>query len=155
MQKVNFLCTLLSIVFFALLSFQTDAQINSNEDESLEKLRRQIDSLYQSKIEADGPGAALLISYGERRLISKGFGLRDLESKEPITSHTNLRLGSVSKQFTDLAILNLIEDGLLSLKDTVGRILPVKIFSEITIEQLMHHTSGLALIKVLCSKEKP
>ncbi len=57
----------------------------------------------------DDPGAAVLIAYNNEKLISKGFGLRDLERDEPITPSSNLRIGSVSKQFTVLAILELVK----------------------------------------------
>ena len=68
----------------------------------LEKLQISIDSLFESKIAKNEPVAAVLVSYGGEMIIGKGYGLRDLESKQPITTSTNMRMASVSKQFTAL-----------------------------------------------------
>ncbi|GAA4308113.1 serine hydrolase domain-containing protein [Pontixanthobacter gangjinensis] len=103
-----------------------------------------MDSLFNSKISSDGPGAGILIRYDGQEIISKGYGLRDLETGEKIGPETNFRLGSVSKQFTALAALSLVEEGKLRLEDTVGNILQVPALSQISVAQLIHHTSGLA-----------
>lgn len=111
---------------------------------SVEIFQKKIDSLFNSEIESDGPGAALLISYGNKAIVSKGYGLRDLETKEPISPNTNMRMASVSKQFTALTILNLVDKGMLSLSDSVGKYLPYEVFAGISVEHLLNHTSGIA-----------
>ena len=73
-------------------------------------MRTSIDSLFNSNIKENEPGAALLVSYNGQMIIGKGFGLRDLGTKEPITKSTNMRMGSVSKQFTALTILKLVDE---------------------------------------------
>jgi CubicO group peptidase (beta-lactamase class C family) len=110
----------------------------------LEKLQARVDSLFNSKIGAYEPGAAIGIAYGQEMIFGKGYGLRDLESKEPITITTNMRMASVSKQFTALCILSLIDKGLLSLNDTISTFWSLPVFRDITVEQLLNHTSGLA-----------
>jgi len=77
-------------------------------------------------------------------LIGKGYGLRDLKTKEPITPSTNMELASVSKQFTALSILSLVDKGQLSLSDSVYDLFPYPTFKDVTVEQLINHTSGLA-----------
>ncbi|MEP1093773.1 MAG: serine hydrolase domain-containing protein [Cyclobacteriaceae bacterium] len=116
----------------------------SEKATSVEALQMRIDSLFNSEIQSDGPGAALLISYDNKPIISKGYGLKDLETREPISSGTNMRMASVSKQFTALAVLNLVDKGLLSIDDPVSEYLPYPVFEEITIEHLLNHTSGIA-----------
>lgn len=112
--------------------------------QNLDYLKEQVDSLFNSNINAMGPGAAVLVSYDGEMLIGKGYGLRNLETKEPITKNTNMRMASVSKQFTDLSLLTLVDKGLLSLNDTVYKFWPYAVFKNITVQQLINHTSGIA-----------
>ena len=111
---------------------------------ALYKLQMSIDSLFNANIEENDPGAGLLIAYGGEMLIGKGYGLRDLENKKPVTTNTNFRMASISKQFTALCILNLIDQELLSLDDPIDKFWPYPVFKNITVEHLMNHTSGLA-----------
>jgi len=110
----------------------------------LEELQTRIDSLFNSQIDENEPGAAVLVSYDGEMIIGKGYGLRDLESKQPITTSTNMRMASVSKQFTALTLLSLVDNGKLSLSDSVYGIFQNETFKDVTIEQLINHTSGLA-----------
>ncbi len=110
----------------------------------LEQLEASIDSLFNAEIGENEPGAAILISYRGEKLINKGFGLADVKNKEPITPKTNMRTGSVGKQFTALSILSLVDKGLLSLNDSLNKFWPYDVFKNITVEQLINHTSGLA-----------
>ncbi len=114
------------------------------QKQELEHLKAQVDSLFNTHINLNEPGAALLVSYDGKMLIGKGYGLRDLETKERITKNTNMRMASVSKQFTDLSILTLVDQGLLSLHDTVYKFWPYEVFKNITVTQLINHTSGIA-----------
>lgn len=114
------------------------------QKQDLEHLKAQIDSLFNEQIDSNAPGAALLVSYNGKMLIGKGYGLRDLETKERITKNTNMRMASVSKQFTDLSLLTLVDKGLLSLNDTVFKFWPYPVFKNITVTQLINHTSGIA-----------
>lgn len=114
------------------------------ENNGPQRLQEQVDSLVATVVKENEPGAAILISYNGEKVVSKGYGLRNLETGEPITSSTNMRMGSVSKQFTALAVLALIEEGKLKLQDSIYNIYPFEGFKGVTIEQLLHHTSGLA-----------
>jgi len=115
------------------------------KDTELEQLHTSIDSLFNSNIEENEPGAALLVSYDGQMIIGKGYGMRDLTENQPITKSTNMRMASVSKQFTALTILKLVDEGKISLNDSVYSIFPVETFMDgTTIEQLINHTSGEA-----------
>ena len=138
----KFQCGMVLLCLFPISLFAQSSQ--SLNQEELKSFRDQVDSLFNAHIQRDGPGAGLLISYKDQKLVSKGYGLRNLESGEPITPSTNFRMGSVSKQFTALAVLSLIEEGKISLQDTVGNILPAKVLSDVTVEQFIYHTSGIA-----------
>jgi N-acyl-D-aspartate/D-glutamate deacylase len=74
-----------------------------------------------------------------------GYGLADLERREPITSQTTFDLASVSKQFTAAAVLILAERGELELDDPMVEHLPelARFGDRITLRHLLTHTSGL------------
>jgi CubicO group peptidase (beta-lactamase class C family) len=93
----------------------------------------------------DAPGAAWIV-VSDRQVIAQGaFGIANLEQRTPITAATRFNLGSMSKQFTALAVLRLEKEGKLSLDDSVHRWLPElpDYGKTITLRHLIHHTSGL------------
>lgn len=72
------------------------------------------------------------------------YGLRNIKTNAEINNSTTYNLFSVTKTFTALAVLQLAETGKLHLKDRVSEYLPGFAYSnEITIEQLLNHTSGI------------
>lgn len=95
------------------------------------------------------PGLSVVIVKGNETVYQKGFGYADLVNKIPVTSKSIFELGSNSKAFTALGILTLQKDGLIQLEDKVTKYIPwLKVNYEgknasITIEQLLHHTSGI------------
>jgi CubicO group peptidase (beta-lactamase class C family) len=74
-----------------------------------------------------------------------GYGMANLDHDVPIQTDTIFHVASVSKQFTNAAIVLLAQDGKLSLDDEVHQYLPElpDLGAPITIRQLIHHTSGL------------
>jgi D-alanyl-D-alanine carboxypeptidase len=103
-----------------------------------------IDDLMQSTFPEGGPGAALLVADGDDVLLRKGYGLADLELDIPIAPEMVFRIGSVTKQFTAVSIMMLLEQGKLNITD------PLADFDadyprgdEITVEHLLTHTSGI------------
>lgn len=135
------------IIFILVLIIVSCKSPNNETSESksdeLEQFKAKVDSIVNESINANEPGIALLVAYDGKMLIGKGYGIRNLETKELITQSTNMEMGSVSKQFTALAILSLVNDGKISLNDTVYKYLPNKSFKNVTIKQLINHTSGL------------
>ena len=96
------------------------------------------------------PGVVIGIISDQELIYAKGFGYADLESKKPMTTDTVFRIGSQSKTFTAIAVLQLQEQGRLALSDPVEKFIPGfkvkggKTSSEpITIHQLLTHTAGL------------
>lgn len=91
------------------------------------------------------PGGVLLVSRGGRILYEKSFGLSDLEHNVINTTETVFEAGSVSKQFTAAAVLMLVQQGKISLQDDIRKYFPdFPDYGEpITVEDLLHHTSGL------------
>lgn len=98
-----------------------------------------------SRYDGAVPGASLLVVHDGVPLISRGYGLSDLESKAEAGPTTNYRLASITKQFTAAAILLLDEDDRLGLDDPIRKWLPTLPPADeaITIRHLLTHTSGL------------
>lgn len=104
-----------------------------------------LDALLRSYFPADGPGAAVLVSVDGKPLFRGAYGLADLELNVPLRADHVLHIGSLTKQFTAVAILQLVQDGKLSLTDPVSKFVPglPDWTAGVTIEHLLTHTSGI------------
>lgn len=91
------------------------------------------------------PGAILLVSRDGKPVRVSTYGVANLETTAAVRRNTAFEIGSVSKQFTAAAVLLLVDDGKLSLDDTVGKHLPdaPELWRPLTLRQMLSHTSGL------------
>ena len=103
-----------------------------------------VDHLFRD-YQGNRPGAAVMIIKDGHPLLTKTYGMANLEKKIPVSPAANFRLASVTKQFTAMSILMLVERGRLRLSTTLGELFPdfPAYGRTITIDQLLHHTSGL------------
>jgi len=104
-----------------------------------------VDRLLAEHVSSDTPGCALaIVDHGEI-ILSRGYGLADLERQATITPTTQFHLASTSKQFTAMCIALLAAEGRLALDDDLRAYVPELPPYErpITIRNLLHHTSGL------------
>ncbi|MDG2992332.1 beta-lactamase family protein [Candidatus Synechococcus calcipolaris G9] len=112
------------------------------------ELTAAIDRVVEATLWENGPGVAVLILYDGEIIHQKGYGLRNVEEKLPITVDTAFDLASVSKQMTAMGILILMEAGALELDEAVTIYVPD--FNDpdpdhpILISDLLYHRSGLA-----------
>jgi CubicO group peptidase (beta-lactamase class C family) len=105
-------------------------------------LKNQIDSVFK-KYEFNGSVAVFKDSV---ELYRKNQGFSDFKNKTKINSKTVFAIGSVSKQFTAVLVLLQMEQGKLNVEDKVSKYLTDfqnKNYENITIHQLLNHTSGL------------
>ena len=104
-----------------------------------------IDSLLSDYDLVEGPGAAVMIIKDGEILFSNGYGLANLEDGIPNTNETNFRLASITKQFTAMCIMILINHGELDFESTLTDIFSAfpSYGNNITIRHLLNHTSGL------------
>lgn len=104
-----------------------------------------IDKLFQEHFKVEGPGAAVLVSRNGETIFEKSYGMANLELGVPLRTDHVFRIGSVTKQFTAAAILQLMEQGKLSLQDDLTKFLPEYPTQgkKITVEHLLTHTSGI------------
>ncbi len=92
-----------------------------------------------------GMAGTLLVERDDKVILNKGYGIADRGQGVRATTSTPYLLGSLSKQFTAAAIYKLESQGKLHLADTLGQWFPEAPVDKrgITIDQLVHHTSGL------------
>jgi CubicO group peptidase (beta-lactamase class C family) len=109
-----------------------------------------VDRYVQAEMQAVGiPGLALAIVHEDEIVYQKGFGIADPTGR-PVTPQTPFNIGSVSKTFTALAVMQLVEAGKLELDAPVQRYLPwfrvadSEASTQITVQDLLNHTSGLS-----------
>ena len=104
-----------------------------------------IDRAFASLGGREAPGCAVGLSENGKPVLTRAYGMANLEYGVPNTPETIFESGSVAKQFTAAAMVLLVEDGRLSLDDDVRKYLPeVPDFGKkITIRNLLTHTSGL------------
>ncbi len=98
--------------------------------------------IFEKMSETKIPGLSIAVSKGGEVIWSRAFGYRDLARLLPSTPETLYGIGSITKSFTCLSIMRLVEDGKLSLEDDVSEYVPLGI-DGIEIWHLMSHTSGI------------
>jgi len=108
-------------------------------------LAGKLDALFKPQYKAEDPGATVIVVKNGKTVFRKTYGAADVAAKTPLTPGTVLRLGSITKQFTAVAILMLAEEGKLALNDPITRFFPdyPTQGKVITIEHLLTHTSGI------------
>jgi len=107
-------------------------------------MNNDLENILATAFDSDQPGGSVLITRGEQVLLRRGCGMADMEMDIPAEADMVFRIGSVTKQFTSVAILMLMEQGKLDLQAPLSQFLPdYPRGSEITIEHLLTHTSGI------------
>lgn len=115
-------------------------------------LKARIDSLVQLKY-TDGKFNGNVLVMDKGRVIYKNcMGYSDFEKKIPLNDSSVFELASCSKQFTAMAIMILAERGKLNYTDNVQKYIPDLPYENITIENLLTHTSGLPAYEQILDK---
>lgn len=104
-----------------------------------------VDAVVQKMVDAKTPAAGVAVVRGGKVILAKGYGAADIESRTAANENTAFQIASVTKQFTAVAVMMLVEDGKLKLDDTLGKYVadvPAK-WSGVTIRQLLNQVSGI------------
>jgi CubicO group peptidase (beta-lactamase class C family) len=133
-----------------VIAQQVAAPLDKNEPE-LRAILTQIETdAENARVKAKIPGMSIVIVYGDDVLLAKGFGYADLEKKIPADTQTVYRIGSVTKVFTAMMLMQLRDAGKLHVDDAIEKYLPeFKIKSRFpdarpaTFKQVASHYSGL------------
>ena len=105
-----------------------------------------VDSFIMRNMESHRiPGVSLAVIRNGTIIKSGGYGMANLELSAPASTKTVYELGSLTKQFTSMSIMMLVEEGKLSLNDRITRFFPAAppAWANITIRHLLTHTSGI------------
>lgn len=98
-------------------------------------------------------GTAVAVADGKDVLYARGFGVKDVKTREPVTPETIFGCASVSKSFTAMAITQLCDEGLMSLDDPViehipeFRLVGEEDMGDVRMRHILSHTTGLPPIK--------
>jgi CubicO group peptidase (beta-lactamase class C family) len=103
-----------------------------------------MDALMAEYFTDDAPGAAVRVTQGNKVVYERAMGMADLATQQPLTLEHQFRIGSITKQFTAVGILQLAVAGKLKLSDEIQQYVNFpKKEQPITIEHLLSHTSGI------------
>ena len=110
-----------------------------------EDLTTKFQQYMDAAVKVDGFSGSVLVSRGGETLFARGYGLANIELGVPNTPRTKFRIGSITKQFTAMAVMVLAEQGKLELDDPIGKYVEdaPKTWEKVTIHHLLTHTSGV------------
>jgi CubicO group peptidase (beta-lactamase class C family) len=130
-----------TLVIVLVLNIQLFSQVPTDLD-----LKSQFDEMLTKQYGGQQPGATVLVArYGDV-IYRNAFGMADLELNVPMKPDMIFEVGSLTKQFTAISILILVENGQLNLDDDIRKFIPdypTRGFT-ITIHDLLTHTSGIS-----------
>ncbi len=132
---------IISRVFLLLISILFFSPALYSQDKS--QLIDELISKYHDYGQFNG---SALVSENGKVILRKGYGMAEMEWQIPNSPETKFRLGSITKQFTAMLIMQLVEDGKISLDATISDYLTnyrKDTGSKITIHNLLTHTSGI------------
>ncbi len=116
-----------------------------NRQDHKSDIASKIDFHVQALVDLHRFSGAILVGCDGKVLLRKGYGLANRHRDIPNTSRTEFLVGSITKQFTAVAILLLQETGRLHLHEPIGSYLPdcPLAWKQVTIHHLLNHTSGI------------
>ena len=128
-----------------LLSFALLFNITFAQQKTDSQLATEFDKLLSEHFKTDEPGATVLVSRNGQIIYKKAFGMANLELNVPMQVDNVFWIASIGKEFTAVAILQLMEQGKLNLQDEITKFIPdyPTQGNKITIEHLLTHTSGI------------
>ncbi len=118
-------------------------------DNSLISFDKKVDSIIAKKMNAYNiPGLSIGIVKSDSIVYSKGYGIKNINTKDLVTTNSNFHTASISKLFTAQAIMILVQENKISLENKLTEIIPELKYKDervknITIKSLLNHTSGL------------
>lgn len=105
--------------------------------------RDEINDFYQRTLIRSGFNGGILVAKKGAIIFEKYHGFFNLHTKDSLTEHSAFHLASVSKTFTAMATLKLVQEGKLSLDDSLQKFFPGFPYPGVTVKLLLNHRSGL------------
>lgn len=143
-KKFNTVNQFVALVALGLL-FVAQAAAQNAASPSAQEITKKIDEYMNAAVKVDNFSGSILVARDGQPIVSKGYGMANVELDVPNQPQTVFRLGSVTKQFTTMAIMMLQERGKLNANDAACKYLEncPAAWQPITIKNLMTHTAGV------------
>jgi CubicO group peptidase (beta-lactamase class C family) len=137
MRVMRFLCTVLT-------SLAITAHVAAAE------MPAAVDAFVKEEMEARGLPGVVVAILRDGAITEKAYGLANVELDVPLSTNQLFPIASATKPFTSMLILSFVRDEQLRLDDAVGQLLPdlPESWREVTVRQLLSHTSGLPDVSV-------
>jgi len=119
----------------------TSSKSLSNEE--LQYYSNVVKNHFEGSLLNRGFNGQMLIAKNGTVVFEKTVGFADMRTKDSLSENTPMHIASVSKTFTGMAILHLMEAGSLNLDDTLGKFFPGFPYTDVTVKMLLSHRSGL------------
>ena len=129
---------ILWIVLFTCCTLFSFAQIDQQRAEQLLRF-------HHDELEFDG---AVLMAQGDQIIFQQAIGQADREADLPLTVNSKFRIASITKAFTAVLVMQLIEEGKFEIDDSVAKVLPelrIKGTDEVSIREVLMHYSGIGV----------
>jgi CubicO group peptidase (beta-lactamase class C family) len=114
-----------------------------NIDATYAQNTKELDSLFGQLDKKGALNGCILIAENGKPIYEKAFGYADFQSKRMLNNESIFELASVSKQFTAMAIMQLHEKKKFNYNDDIKKFFPLIPYQGITVDNLLHHTSGI------------
>jgi CubicO group peptidase (beta-lactamase class C family) len=139
LKQTAFATAVASVPYLAGRSAALGKEQAKSADAALDRALKELVAM-----EGGPPGVIAVVQRGKHREVHT-FGVRNIKSGLPIRVDDRMRIASAAKAFSGAVALSLVSEDKLSLQDTIGKRLPElpKAWREITLRQLLNHTSGI------------
>ena len=116
-------------------------RVTNPDAETAEKIAK-IEDIFRRKRNAGFNGNVLIVQKGQI-LYQNSFGFAHMKAKDTLTADSRFQLASLSKPFTAVAVLKLVQEGRVALDDSVQRFFPDFPYHGVKVDMLLSHRSGL------------
>ena len=144
-KNFNIVNRLTAIIAMCLLFVSFASAQNADAKQADQQLNVKFDEYMNAAVKVDGFSGSVLVARDGKPIFSKGYGMANIEWNVPNSPQSVYRLGSVTKQFTAMAITMLQERGKLSVSDPLCKYIAncPDAWKPITVKNLLTHTSGV------------
>ena len=162
MKNISFLLIIVSLCLFSCKNEQKSIYKENKTTEIIDSFKisfkvlendkrgKKINAFFEKKFSRNQFNGNILFAENGNIITQKSYGYSNLRKKELLTKEHSFQLASVSKPFTSIAILQLIENNKINLKDTIQEFFPEFPYQGITIHQLLSHRSGMSQYTHFC-----
>ena len=124
----------------------TDADETEDDETAGDEADAKLESIRNlaEKYVSSAHGTGVVVGYGKDELASLAYGIRDVGTREPLSTDDLFEIGSITKNFTAVTLLLLQEEGKVDLDQTIDKWFPdFEKGDKITVRMLLNHTSGI------------